>query len=118
MTRRHKRYYVLFPMQYDTAAQAPHYAISRNISSSGLLMATAQQLAVDAPVKLTIKLPGSSEERTFEGKIVRVNVNDQDPQGMWPFTAAIEFANVDEALDPILREAQARSEFPPPHDPA
>lgn len=118
MTRRHKRYYVLFPMQYGTSPDGPQYAISRNISSSGLLMATAEELAVNAPVKVVIKLPGSSEERNFEGRIVRVNVNSADPQGMWPFTAAIEFSNVDEALEPLLREAQARSEFPPPHDPA
>jgi len=102
--RRSKRYPVWFPMSIDSGRCEDGLAVSQNISSGGVLMATAVTLAEGQPAKVTFQLTPESEEQSIEGRIVRVCVNDRDPDGLWPRLIAVEFADPVPDLEPLLDE--------------
>jgi hypothetical protein len=79
-------------MRLETTAGGDELAVSRNVSRTGLLMATATRLEVGAPVTVTYREePEGEEERTIQGRIVRFESNQDDPEGLWPYMVAIEF---------------------------
>jgi hypothetical protein len=90
-------------MQFDAAGDGHSYAISRNLSASGLLMATAEKLEVGASVKVSFQLPAARPgPQSVQGQIVRVTSNSEDPEGIWPHMAAVEFDAEDPELEPLL----------------
>ena len=92
-------------MRLEAEGNDPGLAVSRNLSTSGMLMATATKLEVGAPVRITFRV-GEEDEHTAEGSIVRVGTNDEDPHGLWPFVIAVQFfARIDE-LAPVLSTYQ------------
>lgn len=97
-----KRYPVWFPMSIDSGGCEDGLAVSQNISSGGVLMATAVTLEEGKAAKITFQLTPNSEERAIEGRIVRVCVNDRDPDGLWPRLIAVEFAESVPELEPLL----------------
>jgi hypothetical protein len=105
--RGHLRYQIWFPVQLDGNAQ-PKIAMTHNTSASGMLVAIASQLAVGEPVVLHFRLPPNGAEYRLNGRVLRIEPNAEDPQGSWPFRAAIEFDEVAEQLQPLLEEAAAR----------
>ena len=80
-------------------------AVSKNISESGVLVIAGATLEVGSRVDLTLSVPGEDEHR-LTGEIVRVEVNEADPVGLWRHGLAIKF---DEAV-PELEEAFERLE--------
>ena len=80
---RAKRYQVWFPMSFDSPERKDGMAVSRNLSNSGVLMATASELSVGAVVTVTFNLTlKDTSERTVQGRIVRVQTNAADPDGI------------------------------------
>jgi len=110
--RRAKRYPVWFPMSIDSGGCEDGLAVSQNISSAGVLMATAVTLEEGKPAKVTFQLTPDSAERAIEGRIVRVCVNDRDPDGLWPRLIAVEFVDAVPELEPMLDDL-AEDDGPP-----
>lgn len=91
--QRAPRYEVLFPMRLESKEGGPGFAVSRNISASGSLIATASELKVGAPVTLRLQFHREDPERWVEGTIVRVTPNAEDPYGMWPYLVGVHFGS-------------------------
>jgi len=102
-TPRAARFELLFPMRLATQDGEPGFAVSRNISASGSLIATAAALAVGAPITLRLQFSRDDEERWVEGSIVRVVPNTEDPHGMWPYLVGVRFASAMPEIEPLLR---------------
>ncbi len=104
--QRAPRYEVLFPMRLESKEGGPGFAVSRNISSSGSLIATATELKVGAPVTLRLQFHRDDKERRVEGSIVRVLPNADDPYGMWPYLVGIHFASDLPEIEPLLKQQE------------
>ena len=96
-------------MQLDAEGATERVGVSRNMSPTGLLMATATKLAVGQSVKLTFGVPPlDPEDRTLVGHVLRTMPNEEDPTGMWPILVAIAFDEPDEELRALLEAAALR----------
>jgi len=102
-TSRATRFELLFPMRLAAKDGEPGFAVSRNISASGSLIATAAALAVGSPITLRLQFHRDDEERWVEGSIVRVVPNADDPHGMWPYLVGVRFASAMPEIEPLLR---------------
>ncbi len=65
---------------------------------------TAVTLEEGKVAKVTFQLTPDSKERAIEGRIVRICVNDRDPDGLWPRLIAVEFEDPEAELKPLLDE--------------
>lgn len=106
-----RRYVLWIPVQVASGPEVRMLAVSRNISWSGALMIAGARAEVGDRVELTLQLPGSAEERRLEGEVVRVETNDEDPDGLWRYRLAVRFAEAVPDLEPAFEalEAKARS---------
>lgn len=104
------RFEILFPMRLETREGGPGFAVSRNISSSGSLIATTSELKVGAPVTLRLQFRREDQERWVQGTIVRVTPNADDPYGMWPYLVGVRFdaeiPGIESLLKPQTQEAR------------
>lgn len=73
-------------------------AITRDISSMGLLILTRIQVAIGEVIKLTVAL--GSAQHTLSGKVVRLE--PMEPHELWRYKVALA---VD--ADPVLAQLQA-----------
>lgn len=79
-------------------------AIAKDVSATGIGLASTFRFTVGAPVTLTLHLdPESGEAREVTGTIVRLMDNDEDPDGMWPFKMGIELDDPDPELVEAIR---------------
>lgn len=103
-----RRYEILFPMRIEGADEQPGLAVSRNISTGGLLMATATDLEPGGIVKIAFRV-GEDDPREHhgEGHIVRVGSNEEDPQGLWPYMVAVQWEPPLDELIPVLERLGA-----------
>ncbi|MFW6052158.1 MAG: PilZ domain-containing protein [Myxococcota bacterium] len=103
--RRATRHRVWFPMRVEPKAGGETLAMSQNISRTGLLMATAEDLEIGASVDVTLRLPTQdAQDHQVSGRVVRVERNDRDPEGLWPHLVAVEFRSEVPELEPLLQE--------------
>lgn len=102
--RRAKRYEILFPMRLEAQQGVPGFAVSRNLSTGGTLIATATDLTVGAPVTIFFRIGSEAEDRRAEGSIVRVGTNQDDPHGMWPYIVGVQFLAEMPELEPLLQQ--------------
>jgi len=98
------RYEILFPMRLESKEGVPGFAVSRNLSTTGSLIATASELAVGAPITLRLQLRREDAERWVQGTIVRLVPNADDPHGIWPYLVAVRYAAELPDLEPLLRQ--------------
>lgn len=102
--QRAPRYEILFPMRLEMGEGQQSFAVSRNLSVSGTLIATAAELQVGGAVTLRLQFHRDDQERWVEGRIVRVIPNTDDPYGMWPHLVGVQFASELPELEPLLRQ--------------
>jgi hypothetical protein len=105
--RDHVRYQIWFPVQLGSDAQAK-IAMTHNTSLGGMLVALSSQLTVGELVEVTFRLPPGDIEHRLTGRVMRLEPNTRDPQGAWPYRAAIAFDEISPQLQPCLEEAAAR----------
>lgn len=99
------RYTVWLPVRVEELAEG--MAVGHDASDRGMLMVTASTMELGAPVTIEMELPTEAEgKRTLHGRVVRVEPNLEDPEGMWPHRIAIEF---DQPV-PQLEQTLARLE--------
>jgi hypothetical protein len=93
------RHVAWFPIRVDAEELGEGLAIAKNVSRGGLLLASPQKFVIGAPVRLSLHLdPMSSEPREVMGTVVRMEVNEADPDGLWPHKLAVEFDDPDPEL--------------------
>jgi len=108
-----RRYQAWFPMRLETTQGGGHLAVSRNISRTGLLTATAAKLEVGAPVTVKFRMePVGPSEHVVHGAIVRFEDNKDDPNGLWPYWVAIEFAAPSPLLEEVVKDLETKGTVP------
>lgn len=93
-----ERHVLWIPVQMKAGEDVQMLAVSRNISVSGVLVIVGASLEVGERVDMTLQVPGE-DERVLGGEIVRVEVNEEDPDGLWRYKLAVAF---DESVDDLL----------------
>jgi len=90
MSRRDsERYEMWIPVKVDQLKEG--LAITHDASSRGALILTASTLAAGSSVEVSLKLPDNPVPRRVTGRVVRVEPNPADPNGLWPHRMAVEF---------------------------
>jgi hypothetical protein len=84
----------------ETSQGRSTIAITRDISSTGLLMLTRVDVVVGEVIKLTVALGGA--QRTLSGKVVRQEPL-AEPHELWRHKVALAV----DAADPVLAQLQA-----------
>ncbi|MBK8168972.1 MAG: PilZ domain-containing protein [Sandaracinaceae bacterium] len=104
--RKHERYRLWFPVQLQGRDATVAMGISHNTSVSGILIAAASPIEAGTRVRVTFRpLHESPEERSVEGRVIRVDANAEDPYGLWPHRIAVEFDTVLPELESVLKTA-------------
>jgi hypothetical protein len=71
-------------------------------------MATATNLRIGSEVMVSFKLTNhDGEPHKVPARIVRIDQNKQDPDGLWPFMVAVEFEDEVPDLEQLLHEASS-----------
>ncbi|MBK8172118.1 MAG: PilZ domain-containing protein [Sandaracinaceae bacterium] len=89
--RNSERIPMWFPIAVSTPSVPEGLGISHDASPRGILFASGVQLEIGATVTIKFRLNKTSPEQVATGKVVRVEVNDDDPTGMWPNRLALVF---------------------------
>jgi len=113
MERRAQRYTVWLPVRIEEHEDG--MAVSHNASGRGMLIVTASQVEVGASITIVVRIPPEGgEEKRVHGKVVRVEPNNEDPDGMWPNRIAIEFDSsvpeIEKALHALVEAGLARAQ--------
>lgn len=85
-----KRHTLWIPVQLEGDEDIKMLAVSKNISWTGVLVIVGASLDVGDRVQLTLQVPGT-DDRQVGGEIVRSEVNEDDPEGLWRYRLAIRF---------------------------
>lgn len=83
-------------------------AINHNMGPGGMLLASSAELQPGTEVKCSFVVPTSTAQHEMKGRVIRVEKNADDPDGMWPFRIAIAFDEVAPDLVTLLEQASAR----------
>ncbi|MEM9071483.1 MAG: PilZ domain-containing protein [Myxococcota bacterium] len=111
--RRAVRFGIWFPMQLTNEGDVV-LAVSRDVSEVGVMLVSAASMDVGSSVEVTMALPNDDEgERTVKGRVVRVEPNDEDQEGVWRHRVAVEFDERIDELEPFLEEVSRMSQPPP-----
>ncbi len=104
--RRADRVSEWLPVQLDAGKAG--LAVTHNVSETGALLVTAQVLEVGQLVTIKASLPASGDalERdiALEARVVRFSANTEDPEGLWPYSVAVQFEKPHPELEAALRE--------------
>ena len=103
-----KRHGLWIPIQLTSGPDIRMLAVSQNISWSGALVVAGADLEIGSRVSLTLQVPGE-DERQLGGEIVRVEVNEEDPDGLWRFRLAIQFDESVPELEPAFERLGGKS---------
>jgi len=89
-----ERHTAWFPVRIVGEA-ASGSALARNVSETGMLVATRKRFEVGDSVEIALLLAEASDPAgppaSLRGTIVRSGRNEEDPGGLWPFKVAITF---------------------------
>lgn len=89
----------------DTGQQ--RITMCRDVSARGILLSAASNLAPGSKVSVTFRvLPDEPDDRTLHGRVVRVEPNTDDLDGLWPLRLAVEFDEPVTALQEQLAAAE------------
>ena len=103
MERRSQRYLVWLPVRIEQLPEG--MAVTHNASGLGLLLVTASALDIGSPVSISIQVPPDGRnEKSVHGRVVRVEPNDDDPDGMWPHRLAVEFDHPVPEVEEVLQK--------------
>ena len=103
--REHGRYRIWFPLRVESGP-VDGMALNHNISAGGMLIAVSTKFQPDASVRVTFRMPpDGATEHVIEGRVLRIEENRDDPEGIWPYRVAVVFDHVDDELVPFLERA-------------
>ena len=102
------RLQVWLPVKVDALKEG--IAVTHDASERGLLMVTASRLDPGSPVTVVLKDPEGTETHRLSGRVVRVEANDDDPQGLWPHRMAVEFDQPEPKLQWMIANLVSQAE--------
>lgn len=102
-----KRYALWIPIQMKQGEDVRMLAVSRNISGSGVLVIAGASLGIGETVHLTLSVPGEAD-RELDGEIVRVEPNEDDPDGLWRHRIAVRFAQEVPELEAAFERLESK----------
>jgi len=103
--RHHARFRLWLPTQIEGAGEEMQLAIGHDVSQGGVLLVTSEALSVGDSVRLVVRIPPEEGKTiTLNARVLRCSPNEQDPQGLWPFQAALEFEESVPELEKLIRE--------------
>lgn len=106
--RRFPRFQRWFPVTVDVAGREV-WAICRDVSETGMLVAARQAVDPGTTITLRFKVAASdSAEQVAEARVVRCERNDDDLGLAFPARLGIHFDRPIEALERGLREEPGR----------
>ena len=86
-------------------------AMGHDMSQKGALLVTGEALVVGATVEIRMNLPpDSDDEHVLMGRVVRSGENVADPDGLWPYEAAVEFDEAVPEVESLLQKTLERRE--------
>jgi len=107
--RERARHEVWFPVRIDAATIGEHIAVTRDVSSGGVLLSSRSSLEAGTKVTISFKvLPDDEVEHQVVAHIVRVEPNPEDPDGLWPLRVALAFDHPVPELESALSQAEAK----------
>jgi hypothetical protein len=107
MERRTSRFVVWLPVRVEELAEG--MAVTHNASDRGVLLVSASTLALGAAVTIRFQIPNeAAEQRTVHGRVVRVEPNRDDPDGVWRHQLAVEFDETVPELEAMLTQLVRR----------
>lgn len=109
--RASERHRVWLPVRVD--ALAGGVAVTHDASQHGLLVVAASTLDIGAEVTVAVQPPDGGEQLTVVGRVVRVEENEADPNGLWPHRIAIAFDSARPELEPLIGELERTAEYLP-----
>jgi len=86
--RDNPRYELWLPVTIEGLAAS--IAVTHNASENGLYVVTSTLAEVGTRVEVSFELPGGGGFQA-KGTIVRAGQNEEDPDGLWPYSIAVRF---------------------------
>lgn len=111
-SRAHPRYRVWLPVQLAADTLEASMAVSRDASEGGMFLSASEPLAVGMALQVTFTVLESGVPRTHEARatILRMEPNQDDPHGLWPYRVALRFDTPMPGLAAALAEMQEELE--------
>ena len=103
-----KRHTLWIPVQVKASEEVHMLAVSRNISWKGVLVIVGASVEVGERVQLTLQVPGE-DDLEIGGEIVRSEVNEDDPDGLWRHLLAIRFDREVHSLESAFERLENKS---------
>jgi hypothetical protein len=113
--RKGKRLEAWVPMRLQTEG-SHRFAVSCNLSTRGMLLATATTLEPDAHVSVRVR-GENGRSQTLNAAVVRVDPNRDEEREVWPYRVAIRFLDDDEEVRTVLEQLGDGSWNPMPDEP-
>jgi hypothetical protein len=109
------RYSASLPGELDTSEDRTSIAITRDVSSSGLLVLSRKEIAAGTPVSLKIAFRG--KDLTVTGKVVRHEEVAPEESSLWLYKIAVVLDS-SPVFDEVMAELAEQATHPPdPDDP-
>lgn len=105
--RKHHRHIAWFPARIERSHAVTRLGITHNISQGGALIVCNSTWSEGDVVTMTLRVPGSFEEKTVAGRVVRVELNTEDPDGAFPHKIAIQFDETMPELESVMEKSQS-----------
>ena len=103
--RAHPRFRLWLPARIEGDDQPTRLAVGHDMSQKGSLLVTRQRLQAGQQVRIFLRVPPSGDdEHEISARVVRVEANDADPEGLWPYRLAVEFDDSYPELEKLLRD--------------
>ena len=107
--REHRRYRLWIPIRLQLKGRRSDIlGVAHDVSQKGASAVVARKLEVDQPVVFVVRVPPEGEEDWYlRARVLRCDRNEADPNGLWRFKAAFEFADAVPRLEEALRNQTA-----------
>jgi hypothetical protein len=114
--RKFTRYVLWFPVQLEGGTQHESLGVTHNASQGGVLIVSNTRMTPGETVTVTFRVsPDDPTTHSATARIVRIDENTEDPDGLWPHRVALEFDQPMGELELLLRGAA--ESFPLPKAP-
>lgn len=103
--RAHARYRLWLPARIEGEQGPTRVAVGHDVSQGGTMLVTRGELTPGQSVRLHIRIPPTEDgqEHVIAARVLRVDANDADPHGLWPYRVALEFDEPDPEIEATLR---------------
>ena len=106
--RQARRYALWIPVQVQAGDDVQMLAVSKNISWGGVLVIAGASLEAGERVHMTLQVPGE-DARELAVEIIRVEPNEEDPDGLWRYRLAVRFDETVSDLEPAFERLEGKA---------